>query len=440
MTPTRPRNGRAGPPHGHRRRPGAAGKGFAVVADEVRKLAEESQTAAASIAGLIDHIQRDTQTAVQLVEAGAPAPRMARRSSPPRTTDPRASASRSRWPTSRARRRRPPRRSRPRPSRPPRRRRRSPPRRRSSPAARRSWNGWSASSRWRSRHAVAVRLRPATAADAAVATRLIIAGDIDQVGEADYSLEALHDEWSESARARQGRGDRRGRRGHGVGYAHFRGNDLIAVGRPGARGGGRSAPRCSSGPSGAARERGRRGPPGRRRPRRDRPGAPRGRTARSTPQLLADGARRHSRRDADRRPATLAPRRPDAARDHQPPSRATAATSPRARRTGPGASSTATASTTRSAASPSATARWATRSSAAGSTTRSTSRCSRSTPTRRATASAAAADAVFAAAAPPGGAGARSTSPPTTRTRSTLRARGDAQRWRVDDYQKPLPD
>ena len=34
-----------------------------------------------------------------------------------------------------------------------------------------------------------MRLRPATAADAAVATELIIAVDIDQIGEADYSLE-----------------------------------------------------------------------------------------------------------------------------------------------------------------------------------------------------------------------------------------------------------
>ena len=42
-----------------------------------------------------------------------------------------------------------------------------------------------------------MRLRPATAADDQAATELIIAVDVDQIGEADYSLDALHDEWSE---------------------------------------------------------------------------------------------------------------------------------------------------------------------------------------------------------------------------------------------------
>ncbi|MGH8465106.1 MAG: methyl-accepting chemotaxis protein, partial [Pseudomonas sp.] len=52
-------------------RAGEQGKGFAVVAEEVRKLAEESQTAAATIAGLIGEIQAETRTAVEIVEQGA---------------------------------------------------------------------------------------------------------------------------------------------------------------------------------------------------------------------------------------------------------------------------------------------------------------------------------------------------------------------------------
>jgi methyl-accepting chemotaxis protein len=52
-------------------RAGEQGRGFAVVAEEVRKLAEESQTAAASISGLIGEIQGETQRAVAVVEDGA---------------------------------------------------------------------------------------------------------------------------------------------------------------------------------------------------------------------------------------------------------------------------------------------------------------------------------------------------------------------------------
>jgi methyl-accepting chemotaxis protein len=52
-------------------RAGEQGKGFAVVADEVRKLAEESQQAAATIAGLIAEIQAETTKAVEVVEDGA---------------------------------------------------------------------------------------------------------------------------------------------------------------------------------------------------------------------------------------------------------------------------------------------------------------------------------------------------------------------------------
>jgi methyl-accepting chemotaxis protein len=52
-------------------RAGEQGRGFAVVAEEVRKLAEESQRAAASIAGLIAEIQGETERAVVLVDAGS---------------------------------------------------------------------------------------------------------------------------------------------------------------------------------------------------------------------------------------------------------------------------------------------------------------------------------------------------------------------------------
>jgi methyl-accepting chemotaxis protein len=52
-------------------RAGDQGRGFAVVAEEVRKLAEESRTAAASIAGLIEEIQDETRRTVRVVEAGA---------------------------------------------------------------------------------------------------------------------------------------------------------------------------------------------------------------------------------------------------------------------------------------------------------------------------------------------------------------------------------
>jgi methyl-accepting chemotaxis protein len=52
-------------------RAGEQGRGFAVVADEVRKLAEESQSAAASIAGLVGEIRAETERTVAIVEAGA---------------------------------------------------------------------------------------------------------------------------------------------------------------------------------------------------------------------------------------------------------------------------------------------------------------------------------------------------------------------------------
>ncbi len=49
-------------------RAGEAGRGFAVVADEVRKLAEESQSAAQSVAELVGQMQSETADAVQVIE------------------------------------------------------------------------------------------------------------------------------------------------------------------------------------------------------------------------------------------------------------------------------------------------------------------------------------------------------------------------------------
>jgi methyl-accepting chemotaxis protein len=52
-------------------RAGEQGRGFAVVAEEVRKLAEDSQSAAHEISGLIGAIQTDTSHAVKVVADGA---------------------------------------------------------------------------------------------------------------------------------------------------------------------------------------------------------------------------------------------------------------------------------------------------------------------------------------------------------------------------------
>ena len=52
-------------------RAGEHGRGFAVVADEVRKLAEESQSAAQRITGLISGIQADTADAVSSMQKGS---------------------------------------------------------------------------------------------------------------------------------------------------------------------------------------------------------------------------------------------------------------------------------------------------------------------------------------------------------------------------------
>jgi methyl-accepting chemotaxis protein len=52
-------------------RAGEQGRGFAVVAEEVRKLAEESQSAAKSIAKLVNEIRTETERTVTIVETGA---------------------------------------------------------------------------------------------------------------------------------------------------------------------------------------------------------------------------------------------------------------------------------------------------------------------------------------------------------------------------------
>jgi methyl-accepting chemotaxis protein len=51
-------------------RAGDSGRGFAVVAEEVRKLAEESRTAASTIAVIVDEIQSEMQRTVLVVEDG----------------------------------------------------------------------------------------------------------------------------------------------------------------------------------------------------------------------------------------------------------------------------------------------------------------------------------------------------------------------------------
>jgi mycothiol synthase len=71
-----------------------------------------------------------------------------------------------------------------------------------------------------------MRLRAATPQDAQAVTELVIAGDVEEVGEADYSLGDLQDEWRELDLAHDTlivTDDA----GAIVGCAHFRGQDLL---------------------------------------------------------------------------------------------------------------------------------------------------------------------------------------------------------------------
>jgi ribosomal protein S18 acetylase RimI-like enzyme len=71
-----------------------------------------------------------------------------------------------------------------------------------------------------------MHLRPATEQDAQSATDLVIAGDLEEVGEVDYSLGDLQDEWRELDLAKDTlivTDDA----GTIVGCAHFRGSDLL---------------------------------------------------------------------------------------------------------------------------------------------------------------------------------------------------------------------
>ena len=72
-----------------------------------------------------------------------------------------------------------------------------------------------------------MRLRPATPADAQVATDLLIAVDLAEVGEIDYSLGDLQDEWVGLDLARD-TAIVEDDAGTPIGCAHFRGTDVLA--------------------------------------------------------------------------------------------------------------------------------------------------------------------------------------------------------------------
>lgn len=81
-----------------------------------------------------------------------------------------------------------------------------------------------------------IRLRPVTPEDAPRAAEIAIAVDVAEVGEPDYSLEDLRDEWAEpgfdlakDAIVAESGGDF-------IGYAHFRSGDLMAVVDPARQG------------------------------------------------------------------------------------------------------------------------------------------------------------------------------------------------------------
>jgi ribosomal protein S18 acetylase RimI-like enzyme len=79
-----------------------------------------------------------------------------------------------------------------------------------------------------------MRARPATPADAQAVTDLIVAGDVQDLGEADYSLGDLQDEWRALDLGRDTLVIEDGRAI--AGYAHFRGQDLLAQVAPGREG------------------------------------------------------------------------------------------------------------------------------------------------------------------------------------------------------------
>ena len=87
------------------------------------------------------------------------------------------------------------------------------------------------------RHGV-MHLRPPPSRTPQAAADLVIAGDIAEVGEADYTLEDLRDEWARARlRARDAtRWSSRTTQARSSAAPHFRGSDLLAVGRPGPRG------------------------------------------------------------------------------------------------------------------------------------------------------------------------------------------------------------
>ncbi|MDA0180911.1 GNAT family N-acetyltransferase [Solirubrobacter phytolaccae] len=74
-----------------------------------------------------------------------------------------------------------------------------------------------------------IRLRPATEADAPRAAEIVIAVDVAEVGEPDYSLEDLREEWAEPgfALAKDAMVAESG--GETIGYAHFRSGDLLVA-------------------------------------------------------------------------------------------------------------------------------------------------------------------------------------------------------------------
>jgi len=74
-----------------------------------------------------------------------------------------------------------------------------------------------------------IRLRPATEADAPRAAALAIAVDVAEVGEADYSLEELREEWAEPGFVLERDAIVVESDGDFVGYAHFRSGDLMVA-------------------------------------------------------------------------------------------------------------------------------------------------------------------------------------------------------------------